>query len=118
MIAGDDRHRQFPPTSRRDRSAVIQRWQDFSQNGGGAATEWPLLDVFYAFIPWLAGFRDDPEGQVYLEAISRCAAEAATFSPYRGLLLREQPHHDRSVCVAVRDVLAPITEDLIDVDED
>ena len=88
------------PVRARAIGVVMQRWQDFSQNGRGAATEWPLLDVFYAFIPWLPRFRDDPEGQVYLEAISRCAAQAATFSPYRGLLLREQPHRDRSVSVA------------------
>ena len=97
---------------------VMQRWTDFAANGGGPATEWPLLDLFYGFIPWLPGFRDDPEGQVYLEAISRCAAQAGTFSAYRGLLLRDNPHRQRSIWVAIRDVLAPIAEDLVEVDEE
>ena len=97
---------------------VLTRWQDFARNGGGAASEWPLLDVFYAFIPWLPGFRDDPEGQVYLEAISRCAAQAATFSAYRGLLLRENAHRTPSIRVAIRDAIAPIAEDLLEVEED
>ncbi len=97
---------------------VIARWMAFTRAGAGRANEWPLLDVFYSFIPWLAGFRDDPEGQVYLEAISRCAAQAATFSAYRGLLIRENEHRARSIAVAVRDVLAPVGEDLVEVDED
>jgi DNA helicase-2/ATP-dependent DNA helicase PcrA len=97
---------------------VIRRWSAFTRTGAGRANEWPLLDVFYSFIPWLPGFRDDPEGQVYLEAISRCAAQAATFSSYRGLLLREADHRSRSIAVAVRDVLAPIGDDLVEVDED
>jgi DNA helicase-2/ATP-dependent DNA helicase PcrA len=106
------------PVRGRTIEEVIQRWQDFSQRGIGAASEWPLLDLFYSFVPWLQAFRDDPEGQVYLEAISRCAAQAGTFSAYRGLLLREHPHRDRSICVAIRDVLSPIAEDLVAVDED
>lgn len=104
--------------SGRTMDGVVQRWSSFATGGGGPATEWPILDVFYSFIPWLPGFRDDPEGQVYLEAISRCAAQAATFSAYRGLLLRDQPHRDRSIRVAVRDVLAPIAENLVEVDEE
>ena len=97
---------------------VIQRWTNFAAHGDGPATEWPLLDLFYGFIPWLPGFRDDPEGQVHLEAISRCAAQAGTFSAYRGLLLRDNPHRQRSIWVAIRDVLAPIAEDLVEVDEE
>ncbi len=107
-----------PPVRGRTIQQVLARWRDFSLNGGGAASEWPLLDLLYAFIPWLPGFRDDPEGQVYLEAISRCAAQAATFSAYRGLLLRENAHRIPSVRVAIRDALAPIAEDLLQVDED
>jgi DNA helicase-2/ATP-dependent DNA helicase PcrA len=106
------------PVRGRTLRQVLARWQDFSRNGGGAASEWPLLDVFYAYIPWLPGFRDDPEGQVYLEAISRCAAQAATFSAYRGLLLRENDHRTASIRVAIRDAIAPIAEDLLEVEED
>lgn len=99
-------------------NTVLSWWQNFVTSGGGPASEWPLLDVFYAFIPWLPGFRDDPEGQVYLEAITRCASQAGTFSKYRGLLLREQPHRSRSVLLAIKDVLQPIAEDLVAVDEE
>ena len=117
--AGQDLVDSNPPAERgRTIRQVLARWQDFARNGSGAASEWPLLDVIYAFIPWLRGFRDDPEGQVYLEAISRCAAQAATFSAYRGLLLREDQHRVPSIRVAVRDAIAAIAEDLLEVDED
>jgi DNA helicase-2/ATP-dependent DNA helicase PcrA len=111
------------PVRGRTLQDVLGRWRAFATGLGPevnrrASTEWPLLDVFYSFIPWVPGFRDDPEGQVYLEAISRCASQAATFSAYRGLILREQPHRERSIWLAVRDMLAPIAEDLVDVDED
>jgi DNA helicase-2/ATP-dependent DNA helicase PcrA len=50
--------------------------------------------------------------------VSRSAAQAASFSPYRSLILRDEPHRTRSVQSLVRDVLAPIADDLIEDDED
>jgi DNA helicase-2/ATP-dependent DNA helicase PcrA len=97
---------------------VLDRWQMLTRDGKSAATEWPVLDVFYSFLPWVARFQNDPECQVYLEAISRSAAQAATFSAYRSLLLRDNPHRQRSIQGVVRDVLAPVADDLIEVDED
>ena len=97
---------------------VVTRWSKFTQYGHGADTEWPVLDVLYSLMPWIEGFQDDPECQVYLEAITRCAAQAATFSGYRALILKDEPHRTRSVKAIVLDVLAPIADDLVEVDED
>ena len=97
---------------------VVNRWRRFARDGRGPVTEWPLLDVLYNLLPWLPQFQDDPEHQVYLEAISRAAAQAAAFSPYRALILRDEPHRIRSIQAVVRDVLAPIADDLVEVDED
>jgi DNA helicase-2/ATP-dependent DNA helicase PcrA len=97
---------------------VVMRWQQFACNGRGSGTEWPLLDVLYNLMPWAPAFQDDPEHQVYLEAVSRAAAQAAAFSPYRSLILRDDPHRTRSIQSIVRDVLAPIADDLVEVDED
>jgi DNA helicase-2/ATP-dependent DNA helicase PcrA len=97
---------------------VVNRWRRFAHDGRGPVTEWPLLDVLYNLLPWLPQFQDDPEHQVYLEAMSRAAAQAAAFSPYRALILRDEPHRIRSIQAVVRDVLAPIADDLVDVDED
>ncbi len=96
---------------------VVNGWRQFGR-GLGKSMEWPLLDLLYSLLPWMPMFQDDPEHQVYLEAISRAAAQAATFSPYRSLLLRDEPHRTRSKQAVVRDVLAPIADDLVEVDED
>jgi DNA helicase-2/ATP-dependent DNA helicase PcrA len=54
-----------------------------------------------------------------LEAVSRAIAQAATFSPYRSNIIRGQPpHDDNSVKYAIRDILAPIAESSVDVDEE
>jgi DNA helicase-2/ATP-dependent DNA helicase PcrA len=106
------------PINGRAIADVVTTWRDFAQRGQGPAAEWPILDVFYSLMPWVPAFRDDPECQVYLEAITRCAAEAATFSGYRALLLRTEPHRRRSLQSVVRDVLASVADDLVEVDED
>jgi ATP-dependent DNA helicase UvrD/PcrA len=97
---------------------VVRRWQRFARDGQGPGTEWPLLDVLYNLLPWMPAFQDEPEHQVYLEAVSRAGSQAATFSAYRALILRDEPHRTRSIQSVVRDVLAPIADDLVEVDED
>lgn len=98
--------------------AVIAKWQDISQRGRatGTARDWPVLDILYDFLNWLPLFQDDPEHQVYLEVISRCAAEASTVSPYRATLQREAPHRERSIHSIITDILAPIALNLLDAD--
>lgn len=97
---------------------VMQRWQERFSRGTREAAEWPVLDILYSFLPWMASFQDDPEHQVYLEAVSRAAAQAATFSPYRSLVLIDEPHRTRSIELTIRDIIAPIADDLVEVDED
>ncbi|WP_237671784.1 DEAD/DEAH box helicase [Syntrophus gentianae] len=81
-------------------------------------SEWPLLELCFKLISWIPMLRDDPEGQVYLEAVSRAIAQAATFSPYRSNIIRgHNQHEDNSVKAAIRDILAPIAEATVDVDE-
>lgn len=110
-----------PPAVKRGGETLIQvvgRWRRFATEGRGEGSEWPVLDVFYSLLPWIPEFQDDPECQVYLEAISRCAAQAATFSGYRALLLRDPTHRAQSIQSTIRDVLAPIADDLVEVDEE
>lgn len=97
---------------------VLAKWRRFAARGEGNAGEWPALDVLYSFMPWIRRFQDDPECQVYLEAISRCAAEAATFSGFRALLIRDDAYRIRSIEAVVRDVFAPIADGLVEVDEE
>ncbi|TNC74341.1 ATP-dependent helicase [Rubellimicrobium roseum] len=99
-------------------SAKVERWRLFAVHGEGDETEWPLLDICYSFLPWFPPFQDDPEAQVYLEAITRTVAAASTFSGYKATIQRDEPHRHRSVNSAIRDVLNPIAEDLVQVDEE
>jgi DNA helicase-2/ATP-dependent DNA helicase PcrA len=99
-------------------SEKVQRWRSFAVEGHGDEKEWPLLDICYSFLPWFRPFQDDPEAQVYLEAITRTVAAASTFSGYKAAIQRDEPHRTRSVNGAIRDVLNPIAENLIAVDEE
>jgi DNA helicase II / ATP-dependent DNA helicase PcrA len=114
-----------PPPARLDGEElvdVVKAWQAFVLKGKGArddARDWPVLDIIYSLTPWFPWFEDDPEGQVYLEAISRSAAQAAGFSAFRGILVRDDAQtRSRSVSSAIRDIIAPLAENLIDVDEE
>lgn len=108
------------PTSRRQErlSAKVARWQRLAVHGNDAEAEWPILDICYSFLPWFEDFQDDPEAQVYLEAITRTVGAASTFSGYKAAIYRAEPHRSRSVEGAIRDILAAIAEDLVAVDEE
>jgi DNA helicase-2/ATP-dependent DNA helicase PcrA len=81
--------------------------------------EWPILELCYKLITWIPFFQDDPEGQVYLEAVSRCITQASTFSRYRSTVLRGQPpYDDRSILAAIRDIFVPLAESGVEVDEE
>ncbi len=99
-------------------SDKVQRWRSFAVDGCGDESEWPVLDICYSFLPWFPPFQDDPEAQVYLEAITRTVAAASTFSGYKAAIQRDEPHRGRSVNGAIRDVLNPIAENLVAVDEE
>lgn len=98
----------------------VRAWQRrASQTPEPWPTEWPLLELCFKLISWLPFLRDDPEGQVYLEAVARCIAQAATYSKYRSSIVRDGPiHGPNSVKAAIMDVLAPLAESDIEVDED
>jgi DNA helicase-2/ATP-dependent DNA helicase PcrA len=101
--------------------SFVQAWQTRTPQVAGMTwpSEWPLLELSFKLISWMPALQDDPEGQVYLEAVSRGIAQAATFSPYRATIIRGRgPHDDNSVKAAIRDILAPIAESSVDVDEE
>ncbi len=101
-------------------SDFVHAWQQRRPQGAMRwPDEWPLLEICFKIISWILSLRDDPEGQVYLEAICRVVSQASTFSPYRSNIVFDDPgHHERSVRRAITDVLAPIAENEIELDED
>jgi DNA helicase-2/ATP-dependent DNA helicase PcrA len=86
----------------------------------------PVLDLIYKLIAWIPEFQNDPEHQVYLSAITRCVAQAVNYSAYGMSVLHTPggsdkpatPHGERSVNSVFMDLLVPIAEREIDVDED
>lgn len=110
------------PNAPRPLSGFINGWQiRQNQTAAGAPwpPEWPVLELCYKLMTWMPFFQDDPEGQVYLEAISRCIAQAATFSSYRSTIIHGQAAHDqRSVMRAIMDIMVPLAENDVEVDEE
>jgi DNA helicase II / ATP-dependent DNA helicase PcrA len=110
------------PSNPHNLATFVQAWQNRAPQAAGMAawpSEWPLLELVFKVIAWIPSLQDDPEGQVYLEAMSRGVAQAATFSPYRSTIIRGRPpHDDNSVKAAIRDILVPIAESSVDVDEE
>lgn len=81
--------------------------------------EWAILELCFTLLAWFPRLRDDPEGQVHLEAVARAIAQSAAFSPYRALVISGPiPHPQRSVESALRDIFAPLAESAIEVDEE
>jgi DNA helicase-2/ATP-dependent DNA helicase PcrA len=97
----------------------VDDWQ--RRNPRSMATwprEWPLLELIFALVTWLPDFQHDPEGQVYLEAVTRTVAEAAQASPYRGVILHGTQRDPQSVQNAIRMVFEAIADEIVDVDEE
>lgn len=89
-----------------------------SQSAAEWPDDWPLLELVFKLITWLPAFQTDPEHQVWLEAVSRAAAQSRLFSPYGGSILNQDPHDVRSRQSVIRDILRPIADGLVEVDED
>lgn len=100
--------------------AFVRCWQTrIPQTTAQWPSEWPVLELCFKLISWIPYLHDDPEGQVYLEALTRCIAQASTFSSYRSLIMYGQGIHDnKSVEKAIFDIFVPLAEGAVDVDED
>ncbi|NJK30912.1 MAG: UvrD-helicase domain-containing protein [Deltaproteobacteria bacterium] len=101
-------------------SGFVGAWgRRVSQTAQSWPSEWPLLELCFKLLSWFPELRDDPEGQIYLEAVARAIGQAATFSPYKAKILEGSGEHDgRSVDSSIRDIFGPLGEGLIDVDEE
>lgn len=98
----------------------INRWQAVSRGGQDSAfpDDWPVLELVFKLITWIPGFQNDPEHQVWLEAITRTVSSAGMASAYGMQIYKNGVHRERSRESLIRDALLPIAENEIDVDED
>lgn len=109
------------PNKPHNLAKFVSAWQSGKPQATGMREwphEWPILDLLYKLMAWLPRFQNLPEYQVYLEALTRSVTQATAFSPYQGRLMRNAPHAERSRQSALRDILAPVAENVMEVDEE
>ncbi|MBZ0158183.1 MAG: ATP-dependent helicase [Alphaproteobacteria bacterium] len=98
----------------------VAQWQEVALGvpNGNFPEDWPALELIFKLITWIPGFQNDPEHQVWLEAITRTVSSAGMASPYGMQIFKSGVHRDRSRESFIRDALLPIAENEVDVDED
>lgn len=97
----------------------MQAWQRRSpQTGGKWPNEVSLMSLLYNLITWIPEMQDDPEGLVYLEAITRTITQSAHFSSFKAEIRSDPTFADLSVGAAIRDIFAPLAAGEIEIDED
>ncbi len=80
--------------------------------------DWPAIELLFTLTTWLPAFVEDPEHQVYLEAVARAVEQSAPLSVFGGRILFDERFAIPSVKHLLINVLAPIAGSEIDVDED
>lgn len=98
--------------------AFVGRWQGASRGTRDFQEDWPALELVFKLLTWMPGFQNEPEHQVWLEAITRAISSAGMASPYGMQIYKDGLHRERSRESLIRDALLPIAENEIDVDED
>jgi DNA helicase-2/ATP-dependent DNA helicase PcrA len=97
----------------------VNEWQRASQGQNTRfPSDWPVLELVYKLITWMPAFQNNPEHQVWLEAITRSISSAGMASPYGMQLYKADIHREPSRASFIRDALLPIAEDEVEVDED
>jgi DNA helicase II / ATP-dependent DNA helicase PcrA len=96
----------------------VAGWQAERASSGAWPEEIPLLDLFYKLIVWMPEFHNDPEHLVYLEALMRCVVQGAHYSSYGFQILKAPRHRAFSRNAVVTDLLAPVAETTVEINED
>lgn len=119
-----DRAREFiatnphPSSARASLRTYVDGWRAGRASSGAWPQEIPLLDLLYKLIVWMPEFQNDPEHLVYLEAIMRCVVQGAHYSSYGFQVLSDPKHSIRSRNAVITDLLAPVVEKTVEINED
>lgn len=96
----------------------VRAWQQRDPQGSGRwPREAPLMQLLYQLITWIPPFQEDPEGLIYLEAITRTITQSAPFA-YDSTVHRDPPRAERSVKAILWNIFEPLASGAIDIDED
>jgi len=98
----------------------VQSWQQrIAAANARWPREWPLLELMFTLVTWIPELQSDPEGQVYLEAVTRTVAEVGQMASYRARILNDTgPHDANSVRELLREVFEGIATETVDIDEE
>jgi DNA helicase II / ATP-dependent DNA helicase PcrA len=108
-----------PPNSQRGSlKTYVNGWRMERASSGDWPDEIPLLDLLYKLIVWMPEFQSDPEHLVYLEALMRCVVQGAHYSSYGFQILRATKHRVFSRNAVITDLLAPVAEKTVEINED
>jgi DNA helicase II / ATP-dependent DNA helicase PcrA len=104
----------------RSLDAFVTSWQRRApQSGRGRwPRSLPVLQLLYQLLTWLADVQNDAEGLLYVEAVTRIIAAAATVGSYECNVFRDEPHAQRSITQLIRNVFEPIAAGEAEIDED
>lgn len=102
-------------------ASFVRDWQT-TRTGGPRRDwprDWPLLELIFTVVTWIPELQSDPEGQVYLEAVTRAANEVGQIGSYRARLVFGLGVHDNnSVKEAIRGVFEGLAAEEVEVDEE
>lgn len=110
-----------PSPNRRGRTLrdFVRAWQTRTPQGDGT---WPrdvnLMSLAYNLVTWIEPMQTDPEGLVYLEAISRTISQSTSFSSYDAAIRSDPPHDQNSIRAALWDIFVPLATGAIDLAEE
>ncbi|MHB8598525.1 MAG: UvrD-helicase domain-containing protein [Ktedonobacteraceae bacterium] len=108
-----------PNTHTRTLRDFVNAWQTRTPQG---ASLWPnevdLMSLVYNLVTWIPKMQIDPEGLVYLEAISRTVSQSTRFSSYDSTIQNRTPHNTQSVKAALWDIFVPLATGAIDLAEE
>jgi DNA helicase-2/ATP-dependent DNA helicase PcrA len=108
-----------PNRGGRSLGSFVDAWQRRTPQGGGT---WPnevdLMSLVYNLVTWISKLQVDPEGLVYLEAISRTVSQSTRFSSYEATIRNTSPHDTNSVRAAIWDIFVPLATGVIDLAEE
>lgn len=108
-----------PHTQTRTLSDFVSAWRSRTPQGSGLwPTEADLMSLVYNLVTWIPKMQSDPEGLVYLEAISRTISQSTRFSSYESTIQSRPPHDTQSVKAALWDIFVPLATGAIDLAEE
>lgn len=111
------------PRRRRTLRQFVNSWRTRTSLGRPRwdQREVSLIDLIYKLVTWIPSMRNDIEGLVYLEAITRTITETSLFNSFLGNIVTDSNRRQAeqsSIREAYWDIFVPIATGAIQINED